>query len=397
MQRMLNTVKMLSVRDDCTPDHMVKAALVLRYGVPKEHLQLQAIRSFLHCAIRNDETVDLFLERFKKLQVKSGVVDPCVVCIVLFDSFPNSFKDVVTVAMSQVSAKKFFDPEYLINVVRRISHSVDAKDGMLVPDGLKNRKRGLEGDSRSSPNDLHKESKKSKWAPGNGGGSSGAVGLPRGAGDKPTGKRCWRCGANNWSRDHVCGTGVKSKNPAKVLRVLSKSSAASSVDNAVNLAVLSAAAGARPVSSSGDDVSSSDGVSSSGDVDSSAGFEPMEDVDEGLGDLEGKATTLVKTMARVSVSDDDVEAVMAMNAQDCKFDVKFNAAPAMKTNCICVPIVVQNVSCFGLVDSGATFSCITNELFMFLSGQSFASFKPSNDVVQLGHVSSTVSRLGQLI
>ncbi|CEP09066.1 hypothetical protein [Parasitella parasitica] len=158
--------------------------------------------------------------------------------------------------MSQVPVKKFFNPEQLNNVVRRISHSVDAKHGMLVPDGLKNTKRGSEGHGRSL-NDLYKESKTSKWAPGNGGGSSGAVGLSRGASDRPTGKRCWKCRSKNWFRNHVCGTGIKPKGPAKVLRVLSKSSySANSVDNAVNHAVLSAAAWAPSVSSSGDVYSS---------------------------------------------------------------------------------------------------------------------------------------------
>ncbi|KAI8635852.1 hypothetical protein BD408DRAFT_125695 [Parasitella parasitica] len=120
----------------------------------------------------------------------------------------------------------------------------------------------------------------------------------------------------------------------------------------------------------------------------------MEDV-VGLGDLEGRASTLVSTMAKVSVRD-DAAAITALNAQDCKFDVRFSAAPAMKTNCICVPIVVQNVLCFGLVDSGATFSCITNEFFTFLGGQSISSFKPDSGIVQLGHVSSSVSRVGSV-
>ncbi|KAI8645021.1 hypothetical protein BD408DRAFT_96870 [Parasitella parasitica] len=194
---------------------------------------------------------------------------------------------------------------------------------------------------------------------------------------RPTGKRCWKCNSNNWSRQHVCGTGIRSKGSAKVLRVLSSASSpssssyVSSVDTAVNLAVLSAAAGSRSGASSafaGDVVSSDEDDVSSG----LALDEPMEDV-IGLGDLKGRASTLVSTMAKVSVRD-DAAAITALNAQDCKFDVRFSAAPAMKTNCICVPIVVQNVLCFGLVDSGATFSCITNEFFTFLGGQSISTF-----------------------
>ncbi|KAI8640183.1 hypothetical protein BD408DRAFT_470537, partial [Parasitella parasitica] len=242
--------------------------------------------------------------------------------MVLFDAFPVSFRDVVSVAMSQVSKKKFYDPEYMVNVLRRIAHSVDTKNGTLVPNGLKNRKRGLaENEEHSHGEGSGKDSKKSKWAPGGAGGASGSGGSSVGVGGRPTGKRCWKCNSNNWSRQHVCNTGIKSKEPSKVLRVLSSPS----VDTAVNLAVLSAAAGSR----SGVSSAFAGDVFSSDEDDVSSGLaldEPMEDV-VGLGDLEGRASTLVSTMAKVSVRD-DAAAITALNAQDCKFDVRFSAAPA---------------------------------------------------------------------
>ena len=55
--------------------------------------------------------------------------------------------------------------------------------------------------------------------------------------------------------------------------------------------------------------------------------------------------------------------------------------------------MVQNVICFGLVDRGATFSCIANKFFQFLGGNSLGTtFKASNNdsVVQLAHEVTTV-------
>ncbi|CEP16401.1 hypothetical protein [Parasitella parasitica] len=91
--------------------------------------------------------------------------------------------------------------------------------------------------------------------------------------------------------------------------------------------------------------------------------------DEGLADLEGRAATML-------IHDNNVEAIMqAMHAQQCKFDVNCTKCLAFR-------------SC---VDSGARFSCITDEFFSFLGGHSLETFKPASGVVQLGHVDSSVS------
>jgi hypothetical protein len=166
----------------------------------------------------------------------------------------------------------------------------------------------------------------------------------------------------------------------------------SSVEDAVNVAVLSAASGER---SRGGHQGLLPGVGGSGNQGSFEDDEPMEGVLKGgehddteLSDLEGRAATLL--------IQDSVDATNALNAQECKFDVKFSAAPTMSSNSICVPIVVQNVLCFGLVDSGATFSCVTKEFFEFLGGELIHTYKPASGVVQLGHVESSVARSGSV-
>jgi hypothetical protein len=119
----------------------------------------------------------------------------------------------------------------------------------------------------------------------------------------------------------------------------------------------------------------------------------MTDEYDAQADLTEKAqAVLVNGMSNVSV--DDV--LQNIFAQQCKFDAVFSAPPTMRSNSICVPIVVQNIICFGLVDTGATFSCITDEFFQFLGGTSLATYQANDDnsVVQLAHEVSTVPRIG---
>ncbi|KAL9536773.1 hypothetical protein PS6_011817, partial [Mucor atramentarius] len=112
--------------------------------------------------------------------------------------------------------------------------------------------------------------------------------------------------------------------------------------------------------------------------------------------MKAQASSLVDGMSSVCVNDADL--LLNMAAQECKFDAVFSAPPTMRSNSICVPILVQNVVCFGIVDTGATFSCITNEFFDYLGGRSHPGFcaNDGNGVVQLAHEVSTVPRVGSV-
>ncbi|KAK4515760.1 uncharacterized protein ATC70_010713 [Mucor velutinosus] len=95
-------------------------------------------------------------------------------------------------------------------------------------------------------------------------------------------------------------------------------------------------------------------------------------------DLRAKTqATLVDGMAQVSVSETDL--ILNMSAQLCKFDTVLSAPPTMRPNSICVPIVVQNVVCFSYVDTGTTFSCITNEFFNYLGETALSGFRVNDD------------------
>ncbi|KAL9537369.1 hypothetical protein PS6_011749 [Mucor atramentarius] len=300
--------------------------------------------------------------------------------------------------MIQVEESKFFDPEYMVNVLRRIAQSVSIVDGgTLVPNGLQNRKRMLSPVESSMSRSF--EAKKSRWAAGQGGvgrqgnnghqGNNGSKDSDTFARSQTTGKRCYRYGSMDWSRQHVSADTAVKGDSGRVLRMLT------SANDAVNVAVLSAASGNRNNKYGEGQGVSLDESQDRGSQGCSSDAEPMDGVvsevqeDEELDDLEGRAATLL--------IQDNVEAMHAMNAQECKFDVKFSAAPAMTCNSICVPLVIQNVLCFGLVDSGATFSCVTKEFFTYLGGPSLATYKSASGVVQLlGHIDSSISRFGSV-
>ncbi|KAL9536458.1 hypothetical protein MBANPS3_012638, partial [Mucor bainieri] len=122
---------------------------------------------------------------------------------------------------------------------------------------------------------------------------------------------------------------------------------------------------------------------------------PASGHDDSQEDLVARANNVLleHQLGNMSVDEDTLHNIFA---QQCKFDAKFSAPPTMTSNAICVPIVVQNVICFGLVDTGATFSCITDEFFHSLGGASLPTYTAATDasMVQLAHDQSTVPRTG---
>src|SRR6478752_6666627 len=147
------------------------------------------------------------------------------------------------------------------------------------------------------------EAKKSRWAAGLGGvgrqGSNGHQGNngPKDSGtfarSQTTGKRCYRCGSMDWSRQHVCADTAVKGDSGRVLRMLT------SVNDAVNVAVLSAASGNRNNKSGEGQGVSLDESQDRGSQGCSSDAEPMDGVvsevqgDEELDDLEGRAATLL--------------------------------------------------------------------------------------------------------
>ncbi|KAK4518183.1 uncharacterized protein ATC70_001534 [Mucor velutinosus] len=412
------------------PWSAVKKAIISRYGVPREQSRFARIHEFLACTKQDSESIDSFLERFKGLRARSEVSDKHVAALVFFDAFPNSVSRLLTVAMSQASETSFYDIDYMSSVARRLDATIEKKVGNGV-DRLGSRKR--EADASHLP--VSNEAKKSRWyeAPS----SSGARGASSrrsnsGVRDPWVSKfgktmaqhraeqSCKECNGH-YGKGHSCATGGSS-GPTKTVRMMTKRPTVQSmVDKA-----LASEAGAAVLREKSREVNACSAASSVAASVVAASVPVRDEVSPGLSsvqetentevdsdvemsesdghtitdaeDLCGRAqASIVDGMDSVSVS--DVDLVQNLSAQECKFDAVFSAPPTLRSNAICVPIVVQNVICFGIVDTGATFSCITDEFFDHLGGRTHSGFEAAaaDSIVQLAHEATTVPRVGSVV
>ncbi|KAI9347915.1 hypothetical protein BD770DRAFT_395597, partial [Pilaira anomala] len=64
---------------------------------------------------------------------------------------------------------------------------------------------------------------------------------------------------------------------------------------------------------------------------------------------------------------DDTEAMIAYHAQQCKFHNIYSMPPSNKSNMIIVPIVIENIKTYAILDTGATISIISPSFASFLS------------------------------
>ncbi|KAI8635771.1 hypothetical protein BD408DRAFT_427196, partial [Parasitella parasitica] len=284
------------------------------------------------------------------------------------------------VAMSQAQESSFYDIDYVSAVARRL----DMAEKTVKPSNA------TAGSKRSAENiPVSYEAKKSRYAPASdsrAGTSFSSSSSDRNSKLSKFGKTfaqhvadglCFTCN-RTYSKGHRCATAVRTVSPGdatssrKVLRAMgTKKKPKNTIDAVVKAALLSvrvdeALSTRKKASSSIADPTPTversvmKGKSAAGE---DVVMNEIHDTNGGTSDDEYDAESdlteraqavLVNGMSNVSV--DDV--LQNIFAQQCKFNAVFSAPPAMRTNSICVPIVVQNIICFGLVDTGATFSCI---------------------------------------
>ncbi|CAO3643495.1 unnamed protein product [Mucor fragilis] len=347
------------------------------------------------------------------------VYDKYVIAKVFFDAFPKPTSCLIMVSMGQAPESAFYDVDYVSAVARRLDIAVDERIGKVASGGAAKKR-----DAESSSLPVSSEAKKSKWylAPSEGG-KNHSVGDYKDSVSK-FGKimvehmeehTCRRCNGR-YGKGYRCNTAVRSgPSDAKVLRMMSKRSnmkarSTAALDSELGLQLIEEKKGASSGSLVADAVASGAAKPEAVMAVSSSSVVPAPTVDSDIemsesdmhsvgdeADLKMRAeATLVNGMASVAVEDADL--LMNLSAQACKFDAVFSAPPIMRSNYICVPLVVQNVVCFGIVDTGSTFSCITNEFFESLGGRSHAGFRANldNSVVQMAHEVSLVPRVGSL-
>ncbi|KAI8355657.1 hypothetical protein EDC96DRAFT_566703 [Choanephora cucurbitarum] len=219
-----------------------------------------------------------------------------------------------------------------------------------------------------------------------GSGATSSVSLARHA-DKGKGKerKCYKCGALGWSKAHVCNSGVPSVGKNFGMMTISASfslgslvaSAGSSAQAPVGAALEwnSFAAG----NSAG---SFAAGTSAAGTPVAAGTLSAASTSSLSLGALRANESASVAFGAGSSAV---VSSVVPPSEDDMEVDEQY------KSNALIVPLVVENVAVYALVDSGATFSVVHPSFFSFLS----LPLVPASGSVQLGHELSSSPRLGQ--
>ena len=73
--------------------------------------------------------------------------------------------------------------------------------------------------------------------------------------------------------------------------------------------------------------------------------------------------------------------MIAVNAQKCKFDIRFSQKPKQNSNSLVIPVIIENVKTYALLDIGSTCSLVTP--IFFKSFGSSISFAKLTGTIQL--------------
>jgi transposase InsO family protein len=91
--------------------------------------------------------------------------------------------------------------------------------------------------------------------------------------------------------------------------------------------------------------------------------------------------------------DPDSAAAVAKQAQRCKYHNVFSVPPSNKSNCIIIPIVLQNIRTYAMIDTGANFSMCTPE-FAAAVADTAPTTSATSGQIQLGHTTAVHNRIG---
>jgi hypothetical protein len=76
----------------------------------------------------------------------------------------------------------------------------------------------------------------------------------------------------------------------------------------------------------------------------------------------------------------------------CKYHKRFSLPPKKKSNSLFVPVIIENITTYSLIDSGSSFSMITPEFFNSLVPP--IPLVKQEGTIQLGHVDNAINRIG---
>lgn len=361
-----------------------KVAITARFGKTIDEDRAACALALVNIRMNKSESIEAFIDRFNDLRRRA--VDQCLPEPVLVDKFlkalPDSFLSKLKIARLSLSKKQKLHIDTLADMTKELfndlrsdkgsdNDSVSVDNNGLAHSTTNKSKYAHSGLVKPHPNKVIKRSSSpagKKYctfhkvrthdttdcrAISAATTSLANASVPSsGPVPKRTNGPCRKCGAASWSPQHRCNSAVR-------------------IDNGdpkrLNFGAMNISSSTGPSANDAHKVTAPTSVTVQTDMDTS------------LDDTE---------------SNQDISVTIATQAQLCKSN-EFSNIPTHKSNSILIPLVVENVKVFGILDTGCTFSIISPRFFKSLGNT--VGFTPKDGTVQLGHTESTQPRIGYSI
>ena len=369
-----------------------KLAFIDKYGVAPSEERANSASELLSISMAPSETLEKYADRFTNLRRLARITDSVVLIRCFLFGLPYDFHSKVIVALANDSDSKKESIDHVIRLAKSLHNDLSTlrRPKSSSDDASKKRPgasprtspypkpgkkfcsfhntsshsnsecRALKKDKAASAANNVGGTSESRWNPAN-----SKARLPSG-----TGRPCRSCGSP-WRIGHRC---QQTSEPVDVPQAAFR---AMSISPTLDASTSSSSDGT-PVNASSPSGNSS--------------------ADATVASPSGSSSSLAVSLPteHMEIDQNQANAVsMAEAAQACKYLIHptYSIAPR-DTNTIYVPIIVERIKTWAMIDTGATFSCVSPA---FCSALGLAPSPPKQGTIRLGHNDSKVlSRLGEI-
>lgn len=390
----------------------VATAFTARYGLNIHEERANCARELSVIKMLPDESIENFIDRFNTLRHRA--VDQVLPNSILIDTFgralPAGLYEKVAVAVTPLDDARKYDLDIITAFARDFynkfykngrsssssaSSSSASTSGRTSPSASTSSVKRSHVQASFADDDVHAPSRKSKYAhaytPGTGSSSTSspsprspknnrlrsvkycsyhrvnthntencraAAGVTGASSSSSSEDRtCRRCGVSGWSPSHVCNTAARASRPPPD----------NQDDTPRRFAGMTLADSQSPNTNVPTPTVSSDANISP----SSFSVVPLSDI----------------TSSDMEV---DVALEIAEQAQKCKFHEIYSVPPDNKSNMLILPVIIENIQTYAILDTGSTFSIISPSFASAIN----ATITPTSGNIQLGHSNAIEPRHG---
>lgn len=367
---------------------IVKSAFLKKFGVNASIDKTTAANELMAVSKRSSETVEQYIDRFNALRRRADLHDSCLLVSNFLGGLPEAFRQGMAYSLNSATEIQNQNLEYVCAVARNLESrlaplriSKRSNEDFRDNNELKKVKNSAGGPHRSFPNGTAASkyaSVRSSYGSTRTQNSTfcsfhrskthntvDCIAAKQGGAPKPGPGDCRRCGAKGWTRAHVC-------DPTAITKT------GSSANNLVMRAIASAPALFAPLRLNADTQPADQVANTNATLANESSHKDIVAATRRIKDLE--------------LQQDRDALLIAAQAQQCKYDVRFSAPLKKKSNSLFVPAIIENISTYSLLDTGSTFSMVTPDFYNALVPPVPLVRQPGK--IQLGHIDNNVDRIG---